>query len=417
MQECIIRKGYHIKRKFSYYRLIEQLVLRDDPTWVPVDSKTAPVGKSFKETLEMTKCRDQCDIPLLFTDLTWESNNTTTYIREFLEDEVDNSQDVTSPKEKRHMRAIPSCSVIRNAIPGYQLMNDKYLLAKTLIGSPYSVPSVFIDSGKRIFNPLNIDISSKEQEKEKQQSGIWYLKDPLLNKSLGIQLFSNIEDVLENCSSEKRYLLQKEIIPLLLNEKYKFDVRVMVVLYFNKDETKLYLFKDGVVRSTQKQYECNSLDKSSQLTNFCYQLELDPEFKNIYSLSEIDSQYNQHFYNSIKVAVTDIFSRFIHKLNQMSPRNQGFTVWGLDFIFDQQTKSPHLLEMNLSPSMFQKSKPEIAEICQRFSKQLVPLFLDPLVNQQPQPTDTLDFVLLLSTKNTQNNTDNDNIDSENDILF
>ncbi|KAF2075581.1 hypothetical protein CYY_003124 [Polysphondylium violaceum] len=419
----MVLKGYDISGKLAYFRLFEELYFKKQDDWVRVDAHTAPVGKDFQDTLRICgECTDTSMVPLLYTNLSIERNDNISHIRNAYCYENDDKYGENDRKRYENCREIPAHSIIRNAVPGYQLISDKYLLYKTLINlnSPYAVPTILFDKkGKQYvcsnsFNNVNENINNN----------VLFLKDPLKNKGEGIELFPNIESALEyidqqhkqheqqqsnNQEKFPRYLLQKEVIPKLLNG-HKFDVRVNVVMVFNQKQTNVYLFDEYIVRSTSSQYiqttgTTGNLEKKSQLTNFCYQINCDPNHKNIFLLSELAD--SDTMVASLEKATKHVFSNLIEKLNQL--RHIGFSLFGLDFIFDQQGH-PYLLEINYSPSMFQKSPDNVASACRKLLLSLPDLALNPLLNNQDPIETNFTHLLKYIYPTPNDDTDDDDFD-------
>ncbi|EFA83851.1 hypothetical protein PPL_02921 [Heterostelium album PN500] len=451
--------GYDIQSRLTYYRLLDDLYLSKNSKWRRVTSQTAPVGETLQDTLKLanennSEVSDDVDVPLVLTNLTIEYNRGYTFIRKGRDDaereryqlELEQGQnqqqqdttpttpleDVTSPiitidNDNENEggdslllpsgsyskvtesttgfipRRISSYAIIRNAISGYQLLTDKFNLTRNLMNSNYLVPCILIERSQ-IIDAYQIDIEKAKLEKDK----VWFLKDPLLNKSQGIELFNSIDDALAHCNPKKRYILQREIIPSLINN-FKFDVRINVLFVFTATSKRLYMFNEGVIRCTNTKYKDGSLDKQQQFTNFCYQLSLNPEFDNIMPLSEWDRDGSR--FKELEGAVLDVFKPFWSRLNFL--KHSGFTLLGLDFIFDRDDK-PYLLEVNYSPSMFIQSHEKVASICRRAISQLPYITLEPLLEGKPYATDT-DWNLIRSEiDNSENN--NNNVDEDFDLF-
>ncbi|KAM9963138.1 hypothetical protein ACTFIW_006361 [Dictyostelium discoideum] len=411
-------KGYHISAKLTYFKLLEDYYFSKRNDWIKVNALTAPIGEDFQSTIDLCNQYsnenniDKSKIPLLYTNLSIEHNEKTMAIRGpyFLDhSSIESSSSTTSSSSSssttststtsttsnnKLARIINNNSIIRNAIPNYQILTDKYLLYKHLFNSKskYQVPTYFINRGK-FENKLEIS------DNDNDDRIIWYLKDPLLNKSQGIKLFKSIENVLEfieiNENKNNRYLLQKEIHPKLLNGIFKFDIRIFLVITFTPNHTLVYLFKEGIVRSTNSPYKKGDITRDSQLTNFCYQLEINPDFQNILPLSQFEKNNNNNnennnnennkIFNKLKNATKDIFSSLLNRLNNQASGDKisGWSLFGLDFILDEN-ENPFLLEINISPSTFQKSPNNVSSICQNLIKQVPIITFDIIFNQNNQ---------------------------------
>ncbi|GAM28860.1 hypothetical protein SAMD00019534_120360 [Acytostelium subglobosum LB1] len=383
--------GYDVQSHLTYFMLLDELYLSKDPRWTPVNAQTAPVGDTLQQTIKLSRASTSAtDIPLLLTNLTLEFNSPTTYIRLRNINNNNNNElegDITSPnnnevettekeeEEKHLLRSIPSGSIIRNAISGYQLMIDKFNLTRNLAKSKYLVPTMLIERG-RITQSFQVDHFQQETAMVTSRESVpivWFLKDPLKNRGEGIELFHSVDESLKHCLPNKRYILQREIIPMLFNS-FKFDVRINIALVFNSDETKLYIYNEGIMRCTGTKYVSGSVEKGEQFTNFCFQQKLNPSFGNIVPLADWDTDGSR--LATMEQAVGEIFDLFLPRLNQL--RHSGVTVFGLDFIFDSDGH-PYLLEINNSPSMFVHSNERVASICRRAIAQLPALAFEPLL--------------------------------------
>eukprot|EP01133_Synstelium_polycarpum_P005757 gene5757-6665_t len=357
-----MRIGYDIKNSKTYYTLLDEEYLSKSEHWVRVDARTAQVKDTWSEALEACRVAAQDNgvlPPLMLTSRTLEFNSNATYLKRWKDEPTDTDE----------LRMVSAQGLVRNAVSGFQLMTDKFVLARLLYASPYVVPSLLITHGKitdalRMEVPTTLDIET---------SHIWYRKDPLKNKSEGIELFKTVQEAVDQCPKESRYIVQREIVPMLLRGAYKFDVRAMVLMVFTPAYTKLYLFHDAIVRSTSQPYSRGSVDRAQQITNFCFQHGLDETFDNIYPLADVDT--SGRLYNSIDAAVKQVFGTFIHKINQLG--HHGSTLLGLDFIFDE-SENCYLLEINYSPSMFQSSNSRVASICRRAVGAIGTLALEPI---------------------------------------
>eukprot|EP01132_Coremiostelium_polycephalum_P005991 gene5991-7464_t len=418
-----IKRGYDIASYKTYFKVLDDLYLKDHPDWVRVDAEYAPVGiKTFKDTLNMTIVdsnidNDNSNVPLLLTNRTLEKNSNEIFIRRFANHhQHQQQQEEASPPTTPHvanepttlvedqqseynisnnskpLRIINSHSIIRNAISGFNIMTNKFLLAKTIASTKYVVPSYFINHSK-IVDSIKLPADPISQQSDKKE--LWFLKHPLLNKAEGIDLFFSVDEALQSCSPDTRYLLQKEIVPMLIHNAFKFDVRVNVIITFDPKETRVYLHRHGIVRSTGAPYHTGSTDKQAQFTNFCFQQKLNPEHKNIFPLLEIDTDGT--LFETIHKAVAELFDIFLPKLNHLC--HHGFTVLGLDFIFDED-KNPFILEINYSPSMFQSCENEsVKSICQNLVLQIPKLALEPLLDGTDPIISPKDIISLKHFKN------------------
>ncbi|EGG18564.1 hypothetical protein DFA_04058 [Cavenderia fasciculata] len=470
----MMKLGYDIKANLTYHKILRDVYFKKDDRWVPVDADTAHVCETIADAVKLGASDTRDDngeriVPLLVSNRTLEYNSQYGYIRPFnneyyqriydrddelerinnnnnnnnnneqlsssssssttnttsptlnhiiseqqhQQEEQDNDDVSATPVEgKLQLRKVNFNGIIRNAIGGFHLMIDKFVLTKTLARSDYLVPSILVEHGVVTGTyGMDGDMSDKPDR-------VWYLKDPRLNRSKGIQLFKKLDDALEICKADpsKRYIVQREMVPLLLNNTYKFDIRVMILFTFSPTSTNLYLFKEGVIRSTGAKYERGSTDTQQQFTNFCFQKEMNPEFENILPLRDWDTQ--DKTFKRIQQAVCEIFTNFMPRLNQLG--HQGYTIFGLDFLIDELEKL-HLLEVNYSPSMFIASSENVKSICRRAISQIPALALEPILFSTTPITGDwihcLERVHLKKKVNNDNKDDDDDEDLDNFNLF
>ena len=169
--------------------------------------------------------------------------------------------------------------------------------------------------------------------------------------------------MIENCP--KYSIFQKYIRdPLLINSR-KFDLRVYALLSSLKP-LKLYIYREGLTRFCNKEFDLESKEKSAHLTNVSINKNQENSFKewdfeslkNHFEKEQDISFFQEKIWKQIETIVSKSFELVIPTItSRISFFNQNvipFELFGFDFMIDQQFKV-WLLEINFSPCLQIKS--------------------------------------------------------------
>ena len=223
----------------------------------------------------------------------------------------------------------------------------------------------------------------------------------------------------DNNEIEKTYLCKKIIIqkyienPLLYKGR-KCDIRIWVLL---THKMKVYVFKEGHLKTCSVDYDVNSKDAFTHITNYSFQ-KYNNNFQKFEKGNEVPFYEFQKFINekypyknySIKVDLMNKIKEIIiltmragkDKINKNN-RNYQFEIFGYDFMLDNDF-NVFLIEINTNPGL-EESSPWIKIIIPRMLDDALRLTLDQIFDPK------YDFNL-----NYKNIDDNNNIKNVNDNL-
>ena len=221
------------------------------------------------------------------------------------------------------------------------------------------------DLSKQDLSKHDIKNDSKQEEKD--------IKDPkdIKDTKKVIKYFSNF------------VIIQKYIENPYLYKNRKFDIRVWVLV---THELKVYMFKEGHIKTSSKVYDLNSKNTFIHITNYTLQKQ-SAEFSkfevgneaSIHDLNYfIQSENPNHDYNTIVLPkiknIIEITMKSVrNKLNKQNSKFC-FEIYGYDFILDKNL-TPWLLEINDNPGLCESS-PLIAILVPRMLDDAFRLTLD-----------------------------------------
>ena len=205
------------------------------------------------------------------------------------------------------------------------------------------------------------DIKEKEKEKEKEKDKEKY-----------------------NCN---RIIIQKYIENPLLYKGRKFDMRIWVLLTHSM---KVYVFKEGHLKTCSIEYSLNSKDAFAHITNYSFQKYNTYfqryekgnevpffEFQNF--LDEIHPEKNYNIKNNLIPQIKEIIKISMrsvkYKINKHR-RNYQFEIFGYDFMMDKDFNL-FLIEINTNPGL-EESSPWIKIIVPRMLDDALRLTIDQL---------------------------------------
>lgn len=137
---------------------------------------------------------------------------------------------------------------------------------------------------------------------------------------------------------DSNYIIQKEIIPFLIDEK-KNDLRIFYLVVFYEGILYFYLSKDAIVKISGEKYKRNCIDRSKQITN--------NYFSGNYHNNKLLSDTKD--YNICLNKLTYLFHKLSNKLvplfKNFKSNKLEYQICGADVIFDNLL-NPYLLELN-----------------------------------------------------------------------
>ena len=210
------------------------------------------------------------------------------------------------------------------------------------------------------------------------------------NISNNIEVTEEDEKNLENkdkiyyCS---KILIQKYIEKPLLYKKRKCDIRIWVLL---TQAMKVYVFKEGHLKTCSVEYDLNSKNPYTHITNYSFQKH-NNNFQKFEKGNEvpfydfqkfIDENYPEKKYK-LNVDLMDKIKEIIYitmrsvkdKINKNN-RNYQFEIFGYDFMIDENF-NVFLIEINTNPGL-EESSPWIKIIVPRMLDDALRLTIDQL---------------------------------------
>ena len=220
----------------------------------------------------------------------------------------------------------------------------------------------------------------------------------------------NNEEKLYNCN---KIIIQKYIENPLLYRGRKCDMRIWVLL---TQTMKVYVFKEGHLKTCSIEYNINSKDAFVHITNYSFQ-KYNKNFQKYEKGNEVpfyefqkflDENYSERKYNiktdmfkQIKEIVQITMKSAKDKINKNN-RNFQFEIFGYDFMMDKDFNL-FLIEINTNPGL-EESSPWIKTIVPRMLDDALRLTIDQLFETK------YDFSLINPKKeNEKLNNNNNNI--------
>ena len=280
---------------------------------------------------------------------------------------------------------------------------------------------------------------------ENNNGNLWILKAPNLNRGRCIKVINSIsllkkdikdfnegivkgyekENEEEQNSEKTLYksnivVVQKYIEKPLLYFGRKFDIRIWVLLTHKME---VYMFNEGHLKVCSVNYNLNSKDNYSHLTNYSFQktnINFSKfEFGNEVSFDDlqynIDSNYPNskiNFKNDIMPKIKKIIKiTFRSVKKKINPYNRNFTfeIFGFDFMLDEDF-NPFLIEVNTNPGL-EESSPLIKMLVPRMIDDAIRLTVDDIF----PPIYSFDNTLNNNNNNNGNNKNNNNFNNNNNM--
>lgn len=182
---------------------------------------------------------------------------------------------------------------------------------------------------------------------------------------------------INNKSSGSQWVVQKYIERPLLYHNRKFDIRVWA-LVTSKNE--IYFYRQGYLRTSGVEYNCDESDVTIHLTNQCLQLKDKQTYGkheegNMVNFTQFQTYLDSTFPGKVSVAndivprmkdlVIDCFSSVKYSVNPNRRKNH-FELFGFDFMIDEDFRT-WLIEVNTNPYL---GKPN------QWSKEIIPAMID-----------------------------------------
>ena len=192
------------------------------------------------------------------------------------------------------------------------------------------------------------------------------------------------KEKLYNCN---RIIIQKYIENPLLYKGRKFDMRIWVLLTHTM---KVYVFKEGHLKTCSIEYNLNTKDVFAHITNYSFQKYNTNfqkyekgnevpffEFQNFLKENYPDKKYSikENLIKQIKEIIKVTMRSVKYKINK-NRRNYQFEIFGYDFMMDNDFNL-FLIEINTNPGL-EESSPWIKIIVPRMLDDALRLTIDQL---------------------------------------
>ena len=222
-------------------------------------------------------------------------------------------------------------------------------------------------------------------------------------------------------------VVQKYIEKPLLYFGRKFDIRIWVLLTHKME---VYMFNEGHLKLSSVNYDLNSNDFYSHITNYSLQ-KTNANFSKFEFGNEVsfdDLQYNIdcnypnskiNFKNDIIPKIKSIIKltfRSVKKKINPFQRNYTFEIFGFDFMLDEDF-NPFLIEVNTNPGL-EESSPLIKMLVPRMIDDALRLTIDDIFPPIYSFNNNIINNINNNNNNTKNKNDNNNNNkNKNDIIY
>ena len=247
------------------------------------------------------------------------------------------------------------------------------------------IKAINLNRGMCIKLVSNFDEMEKTIEKFRQGVNYNFTEQSITEEEKKNEQNDNDKKEEENTYYCDNIIIQKYIENPLLYKGRKFDMRIWVLL---THQMKVFVFKEGHLKTCSLEYDINSRDSFSHITNYSFQknnnnfekYEIGNEVPFYEFQKYINEKYPEKNYK-IKVDLMKQLKKIISltmqsvkdKINKNN-KNHQFEIFGYDFMLDENFK-PFLIEINTNPGL-EESSPWIKIIVPRMLDDALRLTLD-----------------------------------------
>ena len=237
-----------------------------------------------------------------------------------------------------------------------------------------------INNNSNNINPILLNAADKNKNINENIN----IENPNKNKIEEDNKINEKEEKLYNCN---KIIIQKYIENPLLYKGRKCDMRIWVLLTYNM---KVYVFKEGHLKTCSIEYNINSKDAFAHITNYSFQ-KYNINFQKYEKGNEvpfyefqkyIDENYKEKKFN-IKIdlfaqikKIVEITMRSAKSKINNNNRDYQFEIFGYDFMMDKDFNL-FLIEINTNPGL-EESSPWIKLIVPRMLDDALRLTVDQL---------------------------------------
>lgn len=204
---------------------------------------------------------------------------------------------------------------------------------------------------------------------------MWILKPDDLNGGTGITVHQDYESIIQAYKSSwaRKMIIMKYIEnPLTINSR-KMDIR-QFVLVTDWNPLQVWAYKESYVRIAVANYDPNTTDTESHLTNIpaednrISQVEFKKELAKNYGPNAWDDKV----YPGLKESIKGTAKAFQNKIEH---RKNSFEMFGYDYMLDDQL-NVWLIEANRRPHLGTHGLPFKKELVQRLKSDIVKVVVD-----------------------------------------
>jgi hypothetical protein len=240
---------------------------------------------------------------------------------------------------------------------------------------------------------------------------LWIVKPGNLSRGRNIKMFSDLDKITEFTKSSSfsvikpKWIIQKYVENPFLITGRKFDIRLYVLLTSVNPFT-LWFYEDYYIRLSPTIYSSDDKETSSMhLTNFSVSKYVKVSDNEVYkermlSRSQfckiVNSQFGANSSSILEAKIKLLLKKvFSAGPKLIADRPKTYEMMGVDILVDE-TLSPWILEINISPSM-ETGTSVTQEIVSKVSEDLVKVIVDEeLGTKEPRKEKIGKFELLLN---------------------
>ncbi len=270
-----------------------------------------------------------------------------------------------------------------------KLSNDKVKILKKMKKYFMGIDRTYKDSEDEMKSSLNQPLNQNlNQQKTKIKISPTRLESEE-TKNINASPEVKKKKVLLTRYMSNSIILQKYLEQPLLYKNRKFDIRMWVIVDHCLN---VFMFKEGHLKASSEEYNCNNMDPFVHLTNYSVQknslnfskYEFGNEisfsdFQNFLDLNKINIKVSEDILPQIK-SIIDLSMNSIGKNLNKRNSNFCFQMFGYDFIIDKNFKV-WLLEINDNPGL-SESSPLIKILVPRMIDDCFRLTLDKIYDTQ-----------------------------------
>jgi hypothetical protein len=184
------------------------------------------------------------------------------------------------------------------------------------------------------------------------------------------------------------FVIQKEVAPVMLIDGRKFELRVWLMAVFQGDEFHFYYYKNAAARVSSVLYDPTNFTREGNITTSSLYYET-KEYKT--RLFSTIPGYEDMYAQSLDIChlILERLRKFLYSPSQ----KVGYEILGFDFMFDQNTKEPKLIEINRFLGFFtcppKVHHPDVKKLNVQMFTDIVNFLIKPVLDgkfQLGQPT-------------------------------